>query len=52
MNLTFPETVNSLNIDRLKALVVNGPTAWPGAKHIIRNDGKTFDLRLNKDINN
>jgi len=45
VNLTFPETVTPLNIERLKQLVVNGPTEWPGAKHIIRNDGKAFDLR-------
>jgi DNA-directed RNA polymerase II subunit RPB1 len=48
MNLTFPETVTPLNIDRLKNLVVNGPTEWPGAKNIIRTDGKEFDLRYTK----
>ena len=48
-NLTFPEVVNSLNIDRLKMLVENGPDKWPGAKVVIRDDGKRFDLRYPKD---
>ena len=26
LNLTIPETVSSLNMDRLKELVINGPT--------------------------
>ncbi len=39
LNLTFPEVVTPLNIDRLKKLVINGPTEWPGAKNVIRNDG-------------
>ena len=47
-NLTFPETVTPLNIERLKKLVENGPTEWPGAKTIIRKDGEMFDLRYVK----
>ncbi len=39
LNLTFPEVVTPLNIDKLKKLVINGPTEWPGAKNVIRNDG-------------
>ena len=35
MNLTFPEVVTDLNIDKLKQLVINGPTKYPGAKMII-----------------
>ena len=49
MNLTFPEVVTDLNIDRLKKLVSNGPTKYPGAKMIKSNDGKTvIDLRYCK----
>ena len=46
LNLTIPETVSSLNMERLKELVVNGPSQWPGAKTIKRTDGKVFDLRF------
>ena len=42
MNLTFPETVTDLNIDKLRKLVNNGPEKWPGAKRIISNDGKAI----------
>lgn len=34
MNLTFPEIVNSINIENVKNLVLNGPDEWPGAKYI------------------
>lgn len=39
INLTFPEVVTPLNIAKMKKLVENGPTDWPGAKNVIRNDG-------------
>ncbi len=49
MNLTFPEVVTDLNIERLKKLVANGPNKYPGAKMIKSNDGKTvIDLRYCK----
>ena len=49
MNLTFPEVVTDLNIERLKKLVSNGPTKYPGAKMIKSTDGKTvIDLRYCK----
>ena len=49
MNLTFPEVVTDLNIEKLKDLVSNGPTKYPGAKMIKSNDGKTvIDLRYCK----
>ena len=49
MNLTFPETVTDLNIDKLRKLVNNGPEKWPGAKRIISSDGKAIiDLRYCK----
>jgi len=36
MNLTFPERVTAYNIDRLYALVQNGPDKYPGAKSVQR----------------
>jgi DNA-directed RNA polymerase II subunit RPB1 len=50
LNLTFPETVTSHNIDYLRRLVENGPNEWPGAKYIIRDDGLRIDLRYLKSI--
>jgi len=37
-----------LNIEYLKKLVDNGPDVWPGAKAIIRHDGKIFDISFLK----
>jgi len=45
-NLTIPETVTTQNIDKMRLLVENGPSKWPGAKYIIRNDGKMIDLSM------
>ena len=42
--LTFPEEVTELNQDKLKQLISNGPMKWPGAKYIIRPDGRSIDL--------
>lgn len=36
--LTVPESVTAQNIDKLRVLVNNGPSLWPGAKYIIRHD--------------
>jgi DNA-directed RNA polymerase II subunit RPB1 len=48
LNLTFPEVVTSMNIDYMRKLVENGPTEWPGAKYIVRDDGIRIDLRYLK----
>jgi DNA-directed RNA polymerase II subunit RPB1 len=48
MNLTVPERVTAYNVNELSALVANGPTQHPGAKHIIRTDGTRIDLRYVK----
>ncbi|NDE15528.1 hypothetical protein EBZ80_11420 [bacterium] len=45
MNLTFPERVTGFNIDRLYALVQNGPDKYPGAKSIVRTAGRTISLK-------
>ena len=46
MNLTFPEVVTDLNIEKLKRLVINGPTKYPGAKKIRSTDGRVIDLKF------
>jgi DNA-directed RNA polymerase II subunit RPB1 len=48
MNLTVPIRVTAFNQAELSALVANGPTMHPGAKHIIRSDGTRIDLRYVK----
>lgn len=45
LNLTYPEIVTPLNIDRMRELVENGPNIYPGAKYIVREDGSRIDLR-------
>ncbi|KDD73427.1 domain 2 of RNA polymerase Rpb1, partial [Helicosporidium sp. ATCC 50920] len=48
LTLTFPETVTPHNIDKLRALVENGPHPPPGstgARFIVRDDGTRLDLR-------
>jgi len=46
MNLTFPERVTAYNINRMYALIQNGPTKYPGAKSIQRNSGATGAGRM------
>jgi DNA-directed RNA polymerase subunit A' len=46
MQLTVAERVTSWNIDRLRQLVRNGPDKYPGAKYIIRPDGKRVRLKF------
>ncbi|KAI0042209.1 beta and beta-prime subunits of DNA dependent RNA-polymerase [Auriscalpium vulgare] len=48
MNLTYPERVTPYNIAYLQRLVRNGPTAYPGAKYVIRDTGDRIDLAHNK----
>jgi DNA-directed RNA polymerase II subunit RPB1 len=48
MNLTVPEHVTHENIHVMQQLVNNGPTKWPGAKWIIRHDGRPIDLAHRK----
>jgi DNA-directed RNA polymerase II subunit RPB1 len=45
MNLTFPERATPYNIDRLYALVQNGPDKYPGAKSVQRSAGRTISLK-------
>jgi len=48
MNLTYPEVVTRFNYERMKELVANGPTEYPGAKYVIREDGARIDLAYYK----
>ena len=47
MNLTFPERATAYNIDRLYALVQNGPDKYPGAKSVQRSgpEGRMISLK-------
>jgi DNA-directed RNA polymerase II subunit RPB1 len=46
INLTFPETVNPYNRERLLSSVRNGPDKHPGAKSVyIKKDKANFSLR-------
>lgn len=47
LNLTFPEIVNSFNIEDLKSYIKNGPLVWPGAKSIIKRDGNRYTINDN-----
>ncbi|KAJ7151696.1 DNA-directed RNA polymerase II, subunit 1 [Mycena filopes] len=40
MNLTYPERVTPYNISYLQELVRNGPTAYPGARYVVRDTGE------------
>lgn len=44
-NLTIPEKVTQWNRDKLYKLIQNGPTKWPGAKTIVRTDGRMISLK-------
>lgn len=50
LNLTFPERVTPHNIEEMKSAVKNGPTTWPGARYIVREDGSRVDLRYTSDL--
>jgi len=45
-NLTFPERVTYYNKHILQKYIENGPDIHPGAKTIIRSDGKRIDLKM------
>ena len=47
MNLTFPEIVNQLNIDKVRNLILNGQDNWPGAKYIHKagKDGIIINIK-------
>jgi DNA-directed RNA polymerase II subunit RPB1 len=45
MNLTSPERVTPYNVNRLYKLIQNGADKWPGAKTIVRADGRMISLK-------
>jgi DNA-directed RNA polymerase II subunit RPB1 len=45
MNLTSPERVTPYNIDKLYKIIANGADKWPGAKTIVRKDGRMISLK-------
>ncbi len=44
MELTVPEKVNEINIEKLRKLVLNGPKNYPGANYVITPDGKRIRI--------
>lgn len=48
LNLTIPEKVTKFNINKLQELVNNGPNIHPGARYIVKTDGKKIDLKFAK----
>jgi DNA-directed RNA polymerase subunit A' len=46
MQLTVAETVTPWNIEKVRQLVRNGSDKYPGAKYIIRPDGKRVRLKF------
>jgi len=49
MKLTIPEIVTEWNIDRIKKLVINGPSKFPGVNYIVRPDGVKIRLDFVED---
>ena len=45
MNLTVPERVTTFNRNKLYKLIQNGSDVYPGAKTIIRKDGRMISLK-------
>lgn len=50
LQLTLPERVTVWNIENLKKFVRNGPDRYPGAKYVIRPDGKRIRLKFVPDL--
>ncbi len=49
MKLTIPEIVTDWNIERMRQLVINGPTKFPGVNYIVRPDGVKIRLDFVED---
>ena len=45
MNITYPEVVNSRNINQLRQYLMNGPDKYPGAKVLERYEGDNISLK-------
>ncbi|KAI8819176.1 uncharacterized protein EV422DRAFT_535387 [Fimicolochytrium jonesii] len=42
--LTYPEPVTHHNVKELRRAVINGPLKWPGASHVVTEDGTEVNL--------
>ena len=42
--LTWPETVNAINYENLKKLVLIGSDNYPGANYLLKKSGQKFTL--------
>ena len=49
MKLTIPEIITEWNIERMKKLVINGPSKFPGVNYIVRPDGVKIRLDFVED---
>lgn len=49
MKLTIPEIVTEWNIKRMRELVINGPSKFPGVNYIVRPDGVKIRLDFVED---
>ena len=47
--LTIPEIVTAWNIERMRKLVLNGPSTYPGVNYIVRPDGVKIRLDFVED---
>lgn len=47
VKLTYPEPVNHHNLAKMKAAILNGPDAHPGAESVILDDGCEIRLKAN-----
>ena len=45
MTLTCPDVVTDLNISKMRELVTNGATTYPGANSIVKEDGTFISLK-------
>lgn len=46
-NLTYPEVANHINMEKLRRLVLTGPSEWPGAMSVLKkaDGGYKIDLK-------
>jgi len=49
MKLTIPEIVTEWNIEKMRQLVINGPSKFPGVNYIVRPDGVKIRLDFVED---
>jgi len=50
LQLTVPERATIWNVERLRSYVRNGPDTYPGARYVVRPDGKRIRLKFVQDL--